>query len=221
MAPLACRDLRCRRETWGTIGASILDGLTAEFEAGVFHGISGPNGCGKSLLLSVLGLLEPPDSGDVFILGEAATAWEEEERREACNEVFGFVFSHPCLLPSFTVAENVAMPLFRIFDIDAKQARDRTLEVLEFTGLVHLETELAGRLAPAERQRASLARALVHSPRVLVADNPRGEEDLLPLGVKCARDLGLCVLWAGETPALRDQSHKFLEMREGRFIDPN
>jgi ABC-type lipoprotein export system ATPase subunit len=217
MPLLECRGLSCSRGPLGVEEGSSIHDISARFEPGRFYSFQGPEGCGKNLLLSVLGLLEPADAGTLTIAGQDTSDWDEDDRRQACNEVFGFLFAHPCLLPSFSVAENVAMPLFRICEIDARQARERTVEVLEFVGLAHCEDTLASRLDPAERHRAALARAIVHAPRILVASSPREEDILLPLAHRCAKELGLCVLWAGDSPLLPQYADESLAMRAGRI----
>lgn len=222
MAILACRQVTCHRRNWNAEGATRLDGVSAEFDEGNLYGFHGPDGSGKGLLLHVLGLLETADGGEVEILGEPSGVWEEEKRQRVRNEFFGFLFPHPCLIPTFSVAENVAIPLFRICGADARAAQARTREVLELTGIAQFEATLAGRLPPAGQHRVAFARAIVHEPRVLMAFSPRAEEDLVALAAQCAADLGITVLWVGEAGLLRPHAHCLIEMRDGRIlnIDP-
>lgn len=217
-ATLHCDALTCRRDLWNDLAPSRFEDISASFAGGEFCGFYGPDGSGKGLLLNVLGLLEPPDSGTLAINGILTGALEPEDARQLRNETFGFLFNHPCLLPSFSVAENVAMPLFRICGGDARAARDRTMEMLEFCGIDALETTLAGRLDAEVRTLVALARALVHQPEVLVAISPRENTTLLALGRRAAAELGLCVLWAGSEDALRPHAHRLLEMDGGRII---
>jgi ABC-type lipoprotein export system ATPase subunit len=195
-----------------------VEDITASFAPGEFCGFCGPDGSGKGLLLNLLGLLEAPDSGTIAVNGILAGTLAPEEAQQLRNETFGFLFNHPCLLPSFSVAENVAMPLFRICGGDAREARDRTLEVLEFCGISSLETTLAGRLEPAECARVALARALVHEPGILVAISPRESDTLLALGRRAADERGLCVLWAGPEDTLARYAHRVLHLEGGRIV---
>lgn len=216
-AALTCKSLHCRRELWnGTSPASITD-INLSFPAGEFCGFCGPDGSGKGLLLNVLGLLEPPDSGTICVNDILTGSLPTEDVQQLRNETFGFLFNHPCLLPSFSVAENVAMPLFRICGGDARLARDRTMDVLEFCGIGELETALAGRLDPEERTLAALARALVHQPEILVAISPREDDRLVFLGRRIADELGLCVLWAGGKDLLAGRAHRLLHLDGGRI----
>jgi len=216
---LACDELICRRDDWNGEGAVRIEGVTAEFACGEFCAVMGPDGCGKGLFLNVLGLLEAPDSGSVRVGPFLVSGEAGEDVRECRNETFGFLFDHPCLLPSFTVAENVAMPLFRICGGDAKSARERTMEVLGFCGIESLECAMTGRLDAAERGLVALARALVHAPDILVAISPPTDLELLALARRAAGELGLCVIWAGPRPELASFAHRILQMREGRIIE--
>ena len=185
---------------------------------GEFCGLTGPAGGGKDLLLNVLGLLEPPEQG-TLILGDRLIDWRDlEEIQPLRNELFGFMFEHPCLLGSFSVAENVAMPLFRFCGGDPYQARKRTLEILDFCGITHLEAMLTGRLDAVARRITALARALVHEPDILIVTCTQTDEDLLNLARRVATDLGLCVLWAGEESGLAPVVHRLIQMDGGRIV---
>lgn len=215
---LQCETLCCRREQWNELSPSRVEDVTATFPAGALCGFCGPDGSGKGLLLNLLGLLENPDSGHVAINGSPVTGLPADDLQQIRNEAFGFLFNHPCLLPSFSVAENVAMPLFRICGGDAREARDRTMEVLEFCGIAALETTLAGRLDGPGRLRTALARALVHRPGILVAISPRETDGMLALGRRAAEELGLCVLWAGAEETVVPHAHRILHLHEGRIV---
>jgi ABC-type lipoprotein export system ATPase subunit len=212
---LACRNLSCDRALWNDLAPSRVADLTAEFRQGELCGFCGPDGSGKGLLLNILGLLEPPDAGEVVVSGINARALPEDDLRQLRNEAYGFLFNQPCLLPSFSVAENVAMPLFRICGGDARSARTKTLAVLEFCGMNEEETTLAGRLETSARTRTAFARALVHEPEILVAISPPDDDAIVALGRRAAEELGLCVLWAGPEPTLTRHAHRILRLDGG------
>jgi ABC-type lipoprotein export system ATPase subunit len=214
---LYCRELCCQRTNWNEGQHASIQGITLSFSAATFCQFDGPDSPGRDLLLNNLGLLEPADSGTIFLEGQSMMEVAEDELRRFRNESFGFLFEHPCLLPSFSVAENVAMPLFRICGADAPAARERTHEVLEFCGIPHLENQLAGRLAAAAQRRAALARALVHRPRILVANSPRGSDELFDLALRIASELGLCVLWAGAEHGSSRKPQRLIQVQDGRI----
>lgn len=134
--------------------------------------ICGDDGCGKNLLLRLLGLLEEPDSGAVFLDETNATALPEPQKIALRNEQFGFLLSSPFLLPAFTIIENVAMPLFKIHpEIPVEEAREQSLGILALVGLGdHFEDEI-DELPIYAHYCAALARAVIHRPRVLILEN--------------------------------------------------
>ncbi len=215
MDAVECLNVSCSKAGWNGAGTGVVRDCSLRIRPGEFVGFCGPDGCGKGLLLNVLGLLERPDAGRLIITGEDTGALGDAELAAFRNATCGFLFGHPYLLPAFTVAENVAMPLFRIRGGDAGSAQERTLAVLQFTGLDLEGDELARGLDAADRWRAAMARALVHEPELLIAISPPAEEVLLPLARRAADLLGVTVLWAGGREALRPFADRIVEMRDG------
>ncbi len=219
VSAITCENLTCERSNWNQSGPGRVHDFSGTFESGEFIGFCGQDGCGKGLLLNLIGLLEKPDSGRLVLLGHDTAEFSGEDVSTFRNEACGFLFGHPYLLPSFTVAENVAMPLFRICGGGAAEARERTREMLAFAGIAGFETPRAGKLDPALRWRAAFARALVHDPRILVAISPP-DPDLLPLAKHAAEKFHLTVLWAGERNAVSAHADRIIEMRDGRAVSP-
>jgi len=213
---ILCDNLTCERPGWNSRGGRIT-AFSGRFPAGEVIGFCGEDGCGKGLLLNVIGLLEKADSGRLVLLGHDAASFCEEETATFRNEACGFLFGHPYLLPSFTVAENVAMPLFRICGGEAREARDRTRLVLEFAGIGELETVRAGTLDSALRWRAAFARAIVHEPQILIAISPPAP-DLLPLARRAADQFGITVLWAGAHGAVAGLADRVITLENGRAV---
>ncbi len=218
LSAITCEALTCSRSDWNHSGPGRVDDFSAAFEAGEFIGFCGEDGCGKGLLLNVLGLIEKADAGRLVVMGHDAADFSEEDISTFRNEACGFLFRHPYLLPSFTIAENVAMPLFRICGGGAAEARARTREVLEFSGIGAFETVSAGKPDPALRWRAAFARSLVHAPRILIAISPPAP-DLLPLAKRAAEKWDITVLWAGDRETLSPHADRIVEMRAGRAFE--
>lgn len=214
-AVLSCDSLVCHRPYWTNGRPSRVEDVSLSLQAGTLTSFHGPDGCGKGLLLNLLGLLEKPDGGTMQVCGHEPLLLDAENRCELRNEVFGFVFDAPCLLPAFSVAENVAMPLFRICGGDARSARARTMEVLEFVGLRDEEGTMTGRLDDAAQGRVALARALAHRPEILIAIAPRHARELIPLARAATREFGLCVLWADEVAI--PEADGMVSLRNGRI----
>jgi len=143
----------------------------AAFARGVFHVLVGDADSGHELLLRILGLLETPDAGEVFVEGETVRGLSEDARLKLRERRLGFVFTSPFLLPAFTAIENVAMPLFKISDVEPAEARRRSDALLEFVGMLESAEVPCADLAPLDQHRVSLARALVNEPAALLIES--------------------------------------------------
>lgn len=148
-----------------------LRGTALEFAPRSLTLLSGGHGSGAGLLLRILGLLERPQGGEVLLAGQAAGPLDEPSRLALRNSAFGFVFAEPFLLDSFTVAENIAMPLFKISGLDLEKARQRTAELLSFVDLAEAADHPVEELNPLAQHKLSLARALANAPQVLIVED--------------------------------------------------
>lgn len=148
----------------------VLRATSLVIEPGRFTLLFGPAGGGAALLLRMLGLLDRPANGELWIEGRATAGLDEEARLFVRNTVYGFIFAEPFLLDSFSVAENVAMPLFKISALGIDQARDRTAMVLDFAGLSKAADAPVSELSQLDCHRVAIARALVNAPRILIAE---------------------------------------------------
>ena len=153
----------------------VLKGVELEVRAGEFLGVVGASGCGKSTLLHLLGTLDQPDKGGIFLRGERIDNQPAEKRDALRNRTFGFIFQFYHLLPELTALENVLVPQMIEHSVFAWWGRRRELkkrgtELLERVGLGHRLRHKPRELSGGEMQRAAIARALVNRPRVLLAD---------------------------------------------------
>lgn len=217
-APLLhCRDLQCMRPLWRE-GASHVRGVTAEFAAGCFHAIRGSEGCGKNLLLHVLGLLEQPDAGEVWVGEMNATILPAAERDALRLRRFGFLFPACALLPSLSVLENIAFPVLKAGDATEAEQAGHTLAALQFCGLEDEAEQTVGDLRPERQAVVAFARAIIHRPLLLLAESPAAEEILVPLARRAVDEFGLTVVWGARPggPAL-DAADRSLGMRDGHL----
>jgi putative ABC transport system ATP-binding protein len=153
-----------------------VDGIDLEVEAGESVVVTGPSGCGKSTLLQLLGGLDHPDAGEVWIGGQRIDNSSERTRARLRRDRIGFVFQEFHLMEELTALENVELPAL-LAKRPSVEARSRAVELLDQVGLADRAGHLPSALSGGQRQRVAIARALVNRPTVLLADEPTGNLD--------------------------------------------
>ena len=155
----------------------ILKNVNLSFSKGNFVSIQGKSGSGKTTLLNILGLLDVPTNGDMFIDEKKINYKNEKIKNRIRNEKIGFVFQFHYLLNEFTALENVMMPALINKNFDKKEVKERALELLDLVGLServkHKPLELSG----GEKQRVAIARSMINNPEIILADEPTGNLD--------------------------------------------
>jgi putative ABC transport system ATP-binding protein len=153
-----------------------VNGIDLDIEKGEFMAIVGPSGSGKSTLLNLIGGLDVPTGGHVFIDGVDTQGLSEKELTRIRREKVGFIFQEFNLLPVLNASENVQLPL-RYLKVAAHEREKRAMEALEMVGLTNKAKNRPSQLSGGERQRVAIARALVTNPALVLADEPTGELD--------------------------------------------
>jgi lipoprotein-releasing system ATP-binding protein len=200
----------------------VLEGLELEVPEGEMLAITGASGVGKSTLLHVLGTLDRPESGSVRVGGADVFALDEQRLRAFRNRTLGFVFQFHHLLPEFTAIENVMMPLLIARQAEAF-AQGRARALLGELGLAERESHRPGALSGGEQQRVAVARALVGSPRALLADEPTGNLDretgerLHELLRRLNRERGVTMIVATHNQELAAACDRILRLEAGRL----
>jgi lipoprotein-releasing system ATP-binding protein len=157
--------------------ATLVADVEASFEARSFTVITGPSGSGKSSLLYLLGLLDPPTFGDVLVNGESTRAFGNEARARKRLAEFGFVFQFHFLLPELSVLDNVTLPMRQLKALGGEAMRSRASDLLASLGMAAEAGKVPSGLSGGQRQRAAIARALANDPRFVLADEPTGALD--------------------------------------------
>lgn len=155
----------------------VLYDVNLDIEENSFNSIIGESGSGKSTLLNIIGTLDKPTCGEVYICGKRTDTLSKEELAVLRNQTIGFIFQFHHLLPEFTVKENVLMP-HKIMNYKVpNEVNDYADELLNFVGLSKVVNNKATNLSGGQQQRAAIARALINKPRIILADEPTGNLD--------------------------------------------
>ncbi|MDR1426999.1 MAG: ABC transporter ATP-binding protein [Bifidobacteriaceae bacterium] len=201
----------------------VLRGVSLAIAPGEIVALMGPSGSGKSTVLHLLAGLLKPDSGAVWMEGRRVDQLSEKSRNDLRLRSYGLVFQFGDLIPELTLGENAEMPL-RLTGVGARVARRRALECLDRLGVADLAGKLVSEVSGGEAQRAAVARALVHEPQVILADEPTGALDtvtgelVLEAFVTAARDQGTAVLLVTHEPRVAAWAGREILLRDGRIL---
>lgn len=219
---LEARDLH-KRYRRGAAEVTALAGVTLSLEAGAFAMLVGPSGCGKSTLLHLCGAMDRPTAGEVRLEGCPLGELDDDALTRLRRARVGFVFQFFNLLPTLTVAENIALPLL-LAGQDPREVAPRVRTWADRVGIGHRLDHLPAQLSGGEAQRTAIARAVVHEPALLLADEPTGNLDsengarILDLLGDVNRQSGATVLVATHDLAVAGAADRVLEMRDGRLV---
>lgn len=155
----------------------VLFDINVSFKEQSFNSIIGESGSGKSTMLNIMGTLDKPTSGEVYIDGQRTDLMSNDALAETRNQKIGFIFQFHYLLPDFTALENVLIPYMIKNVKPPKEIKERALELLELVGLYKVRNNIANNMSGGQQQRAAIARALINNPKIILADEPTGNLD--------------------------------------------
>ena len=199
-----------------------LRGVSLTLTRGEVVALMGPSGCGKSTLLHVCGAMDRATRGHVTIDAIDVATLDESALTRLRRDRIGFVFQFFNLLPALTVQENIALP--RLLGGDRRDAMRDAARLAERVGIGHRLAHRPAQLSGGEMQRAAIARAIVHRPALLIADEPTGNLDsvngatILALLLELNRETGVSILLATHASDVADAAHRVVQMKDGRIV---
>lgn len=206
------------------VPVTLLKHLSFSIRRGEFVSIVGPSGSGKSSLMYLLGLLDQPTSGNIFLDGINTTSAADAQLTRLRLEKIGFVFQFHFLLPEFSAVDNVMLPMRKLGRLSPAQMRQRAHELLDYFGLANAGKRLPGQLSGGERQRVAIARAMANDPIFLMADEPSGNLDtknadlVFNLFEKLAREQGKTVVTITHDLTLAARAHRQIHLVDGQIV---
>ena len=202
----------------------VLRGVSFEARRGQVYAIVGPSGCGKSTLLYLLGLLDQPDDGQIWIDRHLMSNSGDEARTAARGEHIGFVFQFHFLMQEFTALENVMMPMRKLGRLSLPEMAERAHGLLTSVGLGEKTHRLGTQLSGGEQQRVAVARALANQPAIILADEPTGNLDaknstvVFDLLTRLAKENGQAIVLVTHNPEIASRCDVIRPMRDGLFV---
>ena len=206
----------------GEARVNALAGVSFIVERGDFVALMGPSGCGKSTLLHICGAMDRPTSGTIRLGDRDLSALGDDDLTRVRREQVGFVFQFFNLLPTLTVGDNIALPCL-LAGLKPAAAEGRARALAERVGIAHRLHHFPQQISGGEMQRAAIARALIHQPSLIVADEPTGNLDSENGGVVLAlltalnTELGVTILLATHAAEVAATATRIMRMRDGRF----
>ena len=200
-----------------------IDNLTLEIKAGAQIALIGPSGSGKTTLLSLIGALERPDCGSISLFSEEITRLSESEAADFRRHHVGFIFQDDALMPELTVAENVALPLI-LLKVAAVDIKRRVTDILTDLNLLKFSQSFPQALSGGEKQRVAVARAVIHRPKLLLADEPTANLDwqaanlVLDTISQLAAANSLTIIMATHDPRVHKRFPQKLELFDGKLL---
>ena len=207
----------------GATSVTALKGVNLSFDAGDFVTIMGPSGGGKTTLLNLLAGLALPDRGQIYLQERKVSDLSDHDLTLLRRKEIGFVFQFFNLMPTLTIQENVELPL--LLSHSSKTAGSRVQTLLEYVGLWNRAQSLPAELSGGEMQRIAIARALVHQPVILLADEPTGNLDsengqkIIELMKRAATDFNTTVILVTHNPQIAEFGNRHFEIRDGKLTD--
>jgi putative ABC transport system ATP-binding protein len=207
------------------VETTALNGVNIEVKQGEFVGIMGPSGCGKSTLLNILGLIDNPNQGEYYFLGNEVSKYTERQRANFRKNNIGFVFQSFNLIDELTVFENVELPLLYL-GMSSSDRKKRVEGVLDNMQIMHRRNHFPQQLSGGQQQRVAVARAVVARPKIILADEPTGNldsshgDEVMKLLTEL-NESGTTVVMVTHSPAYAEYAHRTIHLFDGHVVTEN
>jgi putative ABC transport system ATP-binding protein len=210
----------------GKVETKALRGVTLSIENGEFTTLVGPSGSGKTTLLQLIGCLDQPTSGHVYINGKDVSSLNRNQRADMRRGTIGFIFQFFALIPTLSAYENVEMPLL-LNGHTANERRDRVMELLSAVGLSDRANNRPDQLSGGEQQRVAVARALAPKPALILADEPTANLDttngaqVMEIMTRLNQETGVTFVFATHDPRVVKFARRVVTLRDGVIVENN
>ncbi len=207
------------------VETTALNNVNLKVQEGEFVAVMGPSGCGKSTLLNILGLLDNPNEGEYHFLNEEVSKYSEKKRAHLRKANIGFVFQSFNLIDELTVYENVELPLLYL-RIPSSERKRRVNDVLERMQLIPRKNHFPQQLSGGQQQRVAVARAIIGSPKLILADEPTGNldsangEEVMNMLTQL-HEAGTTIVMVTHSPAYADYSQRVIHLFDGHIVTEN
>ncbi|GAB6088611.1 ABC transporter ATP-binding protein [Spirochaeta dissipatitropha] len=200
-----------------------LKNIDLEIESGEFLAVMGPSGCGKSTMLNLIGCIDAPTSGEVYLDGENVADLNDDQEAEKRLNSIGFIFQSFNLIPVLNTAENIEFPLLlaRVPKLERRRKVDRLMELV---GLENHRNHRPEELSGGQRQRVAIARALVNDPRLVIADEPTANldsetgRDIVEAMLRLNREEGVSFLFSTHNPEVTQYASRIIQLKDGIIV---
>lgn len=209
----------------GETRVAALTDVTLEIGARSFVSFVGPSGSGKTTLLNLIGCLDKPSTGNVYVNGSRVNDFETREAARFRGEHLGFIFQNFNLIPVLTVYENVEYPLIMVQNIAPKERDDRILHYLEAVGMMDQKDKYPGQISGGQKQRVAVARALVTNPKLVLSDEPTANLDhasafkVIDLMRQMQRDLKTTFVFSTHDPKIVKEAEIVFTLEDGQMTN--
>jgi putative ABC transport system ATP-binding protein len=211
-----------KKYTTDEVETMALNRVNLQIEAGEFVAIMGPSGCGKSTLLNIMGFLDNPTSGEFYFLGQEVSKYTDNQRADLRKENIGFVFQSFNLIEELTVYENIELPLL-YQKLPASQIKTRVNAALERMQIAYRRHHFPQQLSGGQQQRVAIARGVVCSPKIILADEPTGNldsatgQEVMNLLTEL-NEAGTTIIMVTHSPADASYSHRLVRLFDGEVV---